>query len=68
MGMRRLVSAVLTDIPWGTEAVMARTRGILSQGGISHALLDVHRDVDKPEDLMVWQEAMVRHPLPGLPD
>ncbi len=64
IGMRRLVPQLLEGIPWGTGEVLAKSVEILKRDDIPYALLETHRDVDTPEDLMVWQEAYENYPVP----
>ena len=51
VGMRRPISAVFEDIPWGTDQVMHRTLEILKAKELTYRLLDTLWDVDRPEDL-----------------
>jgi len=51
VGMRRPLSVVFEDIPWGSERVLERTLETLSNNNLSYSLLDVLWDVDRPEDL-----------------
>ena len=51
VGMRRPLSAVFEDIPWGTDQVMDRTLEALKANQLSYRLLDTLWDVDRPEDL-----------------
>jgi len=45
-------------ISWGTNKVLAQTMAAANQLGIGYALLDTLKDVDRPEDLTVWNRAL----------
>ncbi len=42
------------DLPWGTAAVLAQTQIRAARLGLRTALLDPLTDIDRPEDLPVW--------------
>ena len=48
---------LFSDISWGTDRVLPQTLGIAQKLGLNYSLLDTLRDVDRPEDLEVWQRA-----------
>jgi len=50
VGLARPLPGVFDDIPWGTAAVMARTRERLRAAGASWTELPPLWDVDRPED------------------
>ncbi|MCU0577576.1 MAG: TIGR04283 family arsenosugar biosynthesis glycosyltransferase [Desulfobacterota bacterium] len=56
IGMRRDMPEVFEAVPWGTNAVLGRTIDVLKRLSMSWALLDELSDVDRPEDLHVWEE------------
>jgi rSAM/selenodomain-associated transferase 2/rSAM/selenodomain-associated transferase 1 len=61
IGMRknsaqRALPDIFTDISWGTEAVLRQTLGAIEKIGLSVTLLDALQDVDRPEDLSVWED------------
>jgi rSAM/selenodomain-associated transferase 2/rSAM/selenodomain-associated transferase 1 len=65
IGLRRELPDLFRTVPWGGERVLARTLEIASGRGLDVALLEPLRDVDRPEDLPVW-EAETRHAVfPG---
>ena len=70
IGMRRASPQLFVDLPWGTEKVMERTKHIAHDLGLSVVLLDTLEDVDRPEDLHLWENAskeMPRtHPFPRI--
>jgi len=45
-------------ISWGTNKVLSQTIATANQLGIGYALLNTLRDVDRPEDLKVWNRAL----------
>lgn len=51
---RPLLSA---GIPWGTERVLQMTLKIAEEYGLGFTLLETLKDIDRPEDLLVWEEA-----------
>jgi len=48
---------LFTGINWGAGDVLEKTIKIAKNSGLSFALLDVLKDVDHPEDLMVWERS-----------
>ncbi|MBD2439445.1 TIGR04282 family arsenosugar biosynthesis glycosyltransferase [Nostoc sp. FACHB-110] len=55
IGLRRLLPELFTNINWGTSQVLQQTVAIAEKLNISHAYLPVLADVDRPEDLSIWQ-------------
>ena len=51
LGLRRIDPQLFSNLPWGTDRVLAMTRERLQQLGWGHQLLPVLWDVDRPEDL-----------------
>ena len=51
VGMRRVVEAIFTGIPWGTGEVLHRSVHRALQAGIEPALLELLPDVDESPDL-----------------
>jgi len=45
-------------INWGTNQVLSQTLAAANQLGIGYALLDTLKDVDRPEDLKIWNRAL----------
>ena len=45
-------------INWGTNQVLSQTLAAANQLEIGYALLDTLKDVDRPEDLKVWNRAL----------
>lgn len=50
IALRRCAPELFSDMPWGTERVMAETRSRLQQLGWRWTELDTVWDVDRPED------------------
>ena len=47
--------AIFADMPWGTSVVLEETCRRLERVGFSYTLLDPLSDVDRPEDLIIWE-------------
>ena len=45
-------------IRWGTDGVLSQTLAAAKELSLSYFLLDTLEDVDRPEDLTVWQQAL----------
>ncbi len=55
LGMTQVAQELFQGIDWGTSAVLAQTRRALVQIGWTHIELDVLRDIDRPEDIELWE-------------
>jgi uncharacterized protein len=55
IGLRSIRPELFRDIPWSTDAVLAKTMEIAQQLHLSTALLPSLVDVDRPADLPVWE-------------
>jgi len=53
-----LYQLVFENIPWGTDQVFNTTVNVLAETGLDLGLLDERADVDEPEDLVHWEEAL----------
>jgi hypothetical protein len=51
IGFRQEVPAFFRAIPWGTGAVLAKTKRIAEELKVSVVLLETLADIDRPEDL-----------------
>lgn len=60
IGARSVEPGVFQDIPWGTGEVYARTRAALGRSGASWAELPPLADIDRPEDLPLWESLKKR--------
>jgi rSAM/selenodomain-associated transferase 1 len=48
---------LFSNMPWGTDEVLTETLRRAHSTGLELARLDVLGDVDRPEDLIVWERA-----------
>jgi rSAM/selenodomain-associated transferase 2/rSAM/selenodomain-associated transferase 1 len=64
IGLRHAFPQLFVDIPWGTEKVLKRTRQIAANLGLSVGLLEILEDVDRPEDLHLWEKTVKHMPEP----
>jgi len=55
IGLNRPCPKLFGDIAWGTDEVLARTLQIAADQGWRTVLLPELADVDRPEDLHVWE-------------
>ncbi len=55
IGLSRLIPELFTDIPWGTSEVLAKTKSIAQKLDLSVHCLSLLNDVDRPEDLPIWE-------------
>jgi uncharacterized protein len=67
IGLKQAHQPLFGNIPWGTDEVLSRTLTISDDAGLAVALLDVLNDVDRPEDLHIWEEEMKACKLPAWP-
>jgi hypothetical protein len=56
IGLRKPIPQLFEGIPWGTSEVLARTSGIAADLNLQAFLLEPLDDVDRPEDLGVWEK------------
>ena len=56
IGLNRLVPELFKGIDWGTERVLQQTKSIAEQLNLKVAYLTTLADVDRPEDLKIWQK------------
>jgi rSAM/selenodomain-associated transferase 2/rSAM/selenodomain-associated transferase 1 len=65
IGLRQEESKLFEDVPWGTAEVGARTLEIADQLGLRWVTVEPLDDVDRAEDIEVWErEATRREPSP----
>ncbi|RJP75059.1 MAG: DUF2064 domain-containing protein [Candidatus Abyssobacteria bacterium SURF_17] len=60
IGLKRMAGQLFGGVPWGTGAVLDRTLRIASDLGLSTKLVGTLDDVDRPEDLAVWEREAER--------
>ena len=46
---------LFSNITWGTSTVLQETCRRLEEQGLDYTLLETLEDVDRPEDLPVWE-------------
>ena len=70
VGISRVCAQLFQGIAWGTGQVFAQTAAIATQLGLSLATLETLRDVDRPEDIAIFEQAACRgtgaHGLQGV--
>lgn len=66
VGATRVNPACFDGIGWGSSDVMAQTLGRARHCGVSHTLLPLRGDIDRPEDLPLWRAT--RQQETGRPD
>jgi rSAM/selenodomain-associated transferase 2 len=67
IGLRRPTEELFKGIPWGTEKVLVHTRRVAQSLALKTFLLDPLGDVDRPEDLYLWEEAAKSRASPQNP-
>ena len=55
IGLGRYSTELLKNIAWGTDQVLAQTVANAKELDFSIAYLDTLSDVDRPEDLVIWE-------------
>lgn len=61
IGLRQLVAELFSNILWGTDQVFSQTVEVARKQNLSSAYLPSLADVDRPEDLIVWQQIATRY-------
>ncbi len=56
IGMRSLIPQLFINIDWGTDQVLSQTVKIATELGLAIAFLTPLSDIDRPEDLPVWEK------------
>ncbi|WP_036478291.1 TIGR04282 family arsenosugar biosynthesis glycosyltransferase [Myxosarcina sp. GI1] len=56
IGLNRTIPQLFVNIDWGTDRVLAQTKKTAASLGLNIGYLPVLIDVDRPEDLFVWQK------------
>ncbi|MFN6473710.1 MAG: TIGR04282 family arsenosugar biosynthesis glycosyltransferase [Nostoc sp. SerVER01] len=59
IGLRQPIPELFANIEWGTAQVFQRTVEIAQKLNLSHVNLVFLADVDRPEDLSIWEQAFV---------
>jgi len=55
IGLNRLIPELFKGVSWGTSLVFAQTQSIARQLGLNVYRLPALNDIDRPEDLPIWQ-------------
>ena len=58
IGLRRFVPQLFADIDWGTDRTLAQTVRIAESLDLSVAYLQTHDDIDRPDDLHLWDKVL----------
>lgn len=66
IGLRRFVPELFTGIAWSTEKVLQQTIEIAQRLALSIGYLDALTDIDRPQDLPVWQAVLETPSLPEI--
>jgi len=61
IGMSNHHAGLFENIPWSTHKVLAATKTLIREQGLSWHSLPVHRDVDTAEDYAVYMASVARH-------
>ena len=56
IGLSRPMPELFRGIPWGTDRVLADSLAVLQQRGCKPGLLKPLPDIDRPEDLSIWNQ------------
>ena len=54
IGLRQAIPVLFQNMAWGTDQVLADTLGRASQAQMSVTQLPLLHDIDRPEDLVIW--------------
>ncbi len=63
LGVRVICEDLFQEIPWGSDQVYEKTVLALARAGLKWAALPSLTDIDRPEDLPLW-EALQRKANP----
>jgi uncharacterized protein len=55
IGLRSLIPELFSGIDWGTDQVFRQTIAVAEAKGLAIATLTPLTDVDRPEDLPIWE-------------
>ncbi|MDZ8109985.1 MAG: TIGR04282 family arsenosugar biosynthesis glycosyltransferase [Nostoc sp. DedQUE12a] len=59
IGLRQPIPELFANIEWGTSQVFQRTLEIAQKLNLSHVNLVPLADIDRPEDLSIWEQAFM---------
>lgn len=55
IGLKRIIPELFQGICWGTSKVLQQTLAVAHQLNLSYSLLPELADVDRPEELAIWE-------------
>lgn len=55
IGLKKASAELFRNIPWGGGEVLQKTLETANELGLNHFLLEELEDVDRPEDIHVWE-------------
>ncbi len=58
IGLRRMIPELFVGVAWSTERVFAQTIAIARSLGLKVATLEPLSDIDRPEDLPIWEAVL----------
>ena len=58
IGLRCYIAELFANIDWGTAEVLQQTLDIAQKLNLSHIQLPPLADVDRPEDLPIWEQTL----------
>ncbi|MEM8781058.1 MAG: TIGR04282 family arsenosugar biosynthesis glycosyltransferase [Cyanobacteria bacterium P01_G01_bin.49] len=56
IGLKRVIPELFQDIPWGTSQVLPLTKHLSEKLNLKTYFLPMLSDIDRPEDLPIWQK------------
>ncbi|MGP0128766.1 MAG: TIGR04282 family arsenosugar biosynthesis glycosyltransferase [cyanobacterium endosymbiont of Rhopalodia musculus] len=56
IGLQKIIPELFQNIPWGTNEVLSKTIIIAQQLKLNTFILPVLSDIDRPEDLAIWEK------------
>ncbi|MGK7949664.1 MAG: TIGR04282 family arsenosugar biosynthesis glycosyltransferase [Xenococcaceae cyanobacterium] len=56
VGLSRLICELFVGISWGSDRVLAQTKNIADRLGLNTDYLPPLNDIDRPEDLSIWEK------------
>ncbi|XGV96178.1 MAG: TIGR04282 family arsenosugar biosynthesis glycosyltransferase [Leptolyngbya sp. BL-A-14] len=65
IGLRQVIPDLFQAITWSTDRVLQQTVAIVEKLNLSLTLLPMLTDVDRPEDLPVWERVKDARPADG---
>ncbi|MBD2335758.1 TIGR04282 family arsenosugar biosynthesis glycosyltransferase [Calothrix sp. FACHB-156] len=60
IGLHQAIPQLFANIDWGTSQVFQQTVDIAQQLNLSHTYLPTLADVDRPEELPIWEQTIAK--------